>query len=156
MQINDLPYQFRYAQYQLGLYSLYAPTETELSLLSDAVKRAWELFSEELNNPLHAPVAGLFCYDMDRCSGKFNTADAICCPSPDGHYIGVSQQAVERGGEYVQFLLIHELVHALTDTVHTPHYEATLDEMLMRYNARFGTNLKNDYATFNDESEVLN
>lgn len=152
MRINDLPYQFRYAQYQAGLYSLYEPTEAELDVLSSAVKRAWALLGDELNSPLYAPVVGFFCYDMAQCSGDFRNADGICCSSPDGDYIGFAREAFVYGSEYVQLLLLHELAHSIAAPEgHSPHYEALLDRWLMSYNSAFGTALKNDYSTFNDE-----
>lgn len=152
MRINDLPYQFRYAQYQAGLHSLYEPTEAELGVLSSAVKRAWALFGDELNSPCHDPIIGLFCFDCEQCSGDFRNADGICCSSPDGDYIGFAKQALEQGSEYMQFLLLHELAHSIAAPEgHSPHYEALLNRWLACYNARFGLDLGNDLVTYNDE-----
>lgn len=153
--INTLPSRFVVTQRQEGL-KLYYPNYSESTMLYAALRRAAALFADEINSPLHAPIVGVFCYDMQLCGGAYHEADAICVftdiDGPNGFYcIGISKQGLARGSAYAQLLVLHELAHVFAETGHSIHYEAKLDELLARYNAEFGMALVNDYVSLNDE-----
>lgn len=152
--VNDLPSRFMLEQRQEGL-KLYYPNYRETIVLNEALRRAAALFGDEIHSPLHAPIVGFFCYDMQRCGGAYREADAICAftdiDGPNGFYcIGISRQGLARGSEYAQFLVLHELAHIFAETGHSIHYEACLDQLLLRYNKEYGTALKNDYVSLNE------
>ncbi len=60
------------------------------------------------------------------------------------HVIGLSVEALGRGPEYTQFLLLHELAHIDGDGEHTPEFHRQLDRMIEQFNRRTGGHLVND------------
>lgn len=154
--LNDLPSSFIFEQKREGLRQLYKPTQRETHLVTEQIRKVWEVFCEQILSSLHPPINGIFLYDSRECQGDYNIADGICVWSEDSSafYIGLASDIVQSSEAEILSILIHELAHALAYDFqgggHNPHYEAYLDMMYMQYNSEYGTELQNDYVTFND------
>ncbi len=62
--------------------------------------------------------------------------------------VGLSLAALNRGTEYAAFLALHEFCHIFVKCPgdkHTKAFHKKLDEFIEKYNAKFGTNIVNDY-----------
>ncbi len=156
LTVNNVCADFIWENRQEGL-RLYQPNTLEKNQLITELKIAWSIFDEEIRSPLHPPVIGVFMYDSAKCQKDYSVADAMCVSSAAGQgspyfCIGFDIQALKHGPDYTQFLILHELAHALAwDCGHSPHFEALLDTMILRFNIATGRELDNDYSTFNDE-----
>ena len=148
--INDLPSGFLRDQKVDGLHGLFWPSNNEFIRLWRAADRVWSTFSEEIESPLPEPIKGIFCFDAEKCGGSFAEDDGICVCWGDAFFIGIDKTALSEQ-DYLEFLLIHELCHALCGIGHTPHYEGKLNEMILQFNHAYGTDLQNDLVTYNDE-----
>ena len=152
-EINDVPAQFLYEKKQDGLSGLYRPSGNAFTRFRRVLSTVWDDFREEIESPLHSPIMGVFCYRAAECKGLLAESDGITILWNDRNYIGMEESAISAEEEYLTFVLIHELCHAICGVAHTPHYEAKLDDLLLQFNHLHGTDLKNDYVTFNDEHD---
>lgn len=150
-EINDVPAQFLYEKKQDGLSGLYRPSGNAFTRFRRVLSTVWGDFHEEIESPLHSPIMGVFCYRAAECKGLLAKSDGITILWNDRNYIGMEESAISAEEDYLTFVLIHELCHALCDLGHTPHFEGKLNELLARYNALHGTDISNDYSSYNDE-----
>lgn len=150
--LNRVPKAFLDEQKENGLAGLVEPTAEERENLQEWAAKVWELLESTMQE-FPCPVAGMYLYDHRQCSGDFSEAEAIC--SNQEHtgtgvkraIIGVDIEPVRRGGEYLAFLLLHEIAHAATAAAtHDSHYHQYLNYLIYVFNAEYGTSLVNDYV----------
>ena len=127
------------------------PTAEERGNVEKWAAMVWELIGGTMQKFPH-PVSGLYLYDHRQCSGDFFEAEAICSnqvhtkTGEKRSIIGLDIEPVRRGGEYLAFLLLHEIAHAATAAAgHGGHFHQYLDYMILTFNQKYGTSLENDY-----------
>lgn len=153
--LNDIPSQALRQMQSEGLSRRFPISEEQEAMVNQQIRQVWSV--ADLYLPLLSfPVAGVFSFNMAECKGDFKQVDGICCnqTSPTGEklsLIGLDISAIEQGGKYVAFLLLHELAHATGTGDHSPHYHAFLDNLIAAYNHIYGTDIQNDYSSFNEE-----
>lgn len=149
--LNKVPKAFLEEQKENGLAGLVEPTVEERENLQEWAAKVWELLGSTMQE-FPYPVAGMYLYDHRQCSGDFSEAEAIC--SNQEHtgtgakraIIGVDIEPVRRGGEYLAFLLLHEIAHVATAAAgHDDHFHQYLNYLLYSVNQKYGTSLVNDY-----------
>ena len=150
-ELNKVPKAFLEEQKENGLAGLVEPTAEERGNVEKWSAKVWELIGGTMQK-FPYPVAGLYLYDHRQCSGDFFEAEAICSnqihteTGEKRSIIGLDIEPVRRGGEYLAFLLLHEVAHAATAAAgHDGHFHQYLDYLLFSFNERFGTSLVNDY-----------
>lgn len=96
-------------------------------------------------------LATIYLYNMgEQGNVELRASDGMSwkyCDEETGNIsyaIGISIEALEAGAEYVQFLLLHELAHIVTDTDHTTAFHNRLNEMIQIFNAETGATITND------------
>lgn len=150
-ELNRVPKAFLEEQKENGLAGLVEPTAEERENLQEWAAMVWELVGGAMQKFPH-PVVNLYLYDRGQCSGDFFEAEAIC--SNQEHtgtgakraIIGVDIEPVRRGGEYLAFLLLHEIAHAATAAAgHDCRFHQYLNYLLFSFNQKYGTSLMNDY-----------
>ena len=111
------------------------------------------------------PIAVLAVYDVDEQKAvEAKISDAICyfCTNGNRKIFGlcVSYQGIRHGRDYLYFLILHELAHAIVtmhkepdkqEMGHDELFEATLNELLSAFNDATGSKLKNDYLCYGEE-----
>lgn len=150
-ELNDVPADFLRQAKKEGLPTMKQPTEEERKVIEEQVSRVWALIGDTfLAYPY--PVCGLYLFDDAAYSGELAGADGICCNRSNEEsetkfsIIAIGESAAQRGGDYLAFLLLHEITHAATATAkHDEHFHIYLDYLLLSFNQRYGTTLKNDY-----------
>lgn len=150
--LNKVPKAFLEEQKENGLAGLVEPTAEERGNVEKWAAMVWELLESTMQK-FPYPVAGLYLYDHRQCSGDFFEAEAICSnqvhteTGEKRSFIGFDIEPVRCGGEYLAFLLLHEIAHAATAAArHDDHYHQYLNYLLYSFNAEYGTSLVNDYA----------
>ena len=110
------------------------------------------------------PIGGLFVYrkgDQDADS-PFRAADGVAFlhRARDGRKafsLAIASETILQGQGYMEFVLLHELSHALVEPVQDhgqtlPHdavFEAALDQLIMAYETRTGEDVEeNDYSGY--------
>ena len=149
--LNYLPSKFMFEEKEEGLNGLFWPSYDTLTRFDGVLYRVWNDFAPEIESPLHKPILGIFFYQASECEKMFAESDGITVEWDSGYYIGLDAYTLSSSRDYLAFVLIHELCHALCDTGHSPHFEGKLNELLSRYNWLHGTNLQNDLSSYNDE-----
>lgn len=150
-ELNDVPAEFLRQANKEGLPLMKRPTDEERKAIEEQVSRVWALIGDTfLEYPY--PVCGLYLFDDIAYSGENAGADGICCSRSNEEaatnfsIIAIGESAVQRGEDYLAFLLLHEITHAATATgKHDEHFHLYLDYLLLSFNQRYGTALKNDY-----------
>ena len=108
------------------------------------------------------PIAVLAVYDIDeQKAAEAKKADAICYYTTSGSRkifgLCVSYQGIRHGRDYLYFLILHELAHAIVtmhkepdgqEMAHDELYECVLNELLTAFNDETGSSLKNDYFCY--------
>lgn len=139
-----------------GLKCITRDVELE-ARLSIVMNRVFELFSDLIERKT---LAGFFLWDSDKNTGSYapNHFCAVTVLYGIGknqwaYAIGFSLQMKDYSDYDFQLVVLHEFAHLLAwaNPGHPPHWHAFLNWMLDQYNAKYGTELKNDYDQFNDE-----
>lgn len=151
-QVNDIPADCLRAVKIDGVARRYPINPKQRKAVDEQIKNVWNLFGGIIDC-LPLEICGIYVYDMNECKGMFATSDGVESEQPGKRaVIGIAVSAIERGGEYLAFLLMHEISHIAAGAAgHSPHYEAFLDWMILNFNRRYGANIRNDYVNFNDE-----
>lgn len=129
-------------------------------LLRRAFVSVFLCFAGELED---AGLSCVFCYDMEtqRPESCLYMCDGIALiREVEGSKrsisaLGLATQCLDRGEQYSSEIAIHEVAHLLFpensksgELRHGERFHSGLDVLLAKYNARFGTNLQNDYVNF--------
>lgn len=156
--LNSVPAGFLDTVKGDGLKRIVPADATTSKLIMQIVIRVWRILAGTA--PLYPyTIAGLFLYDHNECEGEFAITHGICLQQrrkTNGEQraiIGLTTAAVSRGEDYTAFVLLHEIAHAATGDGHTMQFQQYLDYLIMTYNAKYGTNLQNDYSGGFDDEE---
>lgn len=156
--LNSVPTGFLDTVKGDGLKRIVPADAATSKLIMQTVIRVWRILANTA--PLYPfPVCGLFLYDPTECGGEFAVSNGICLQqqqigSGDQRaIIGLATSAVSRGEDYTAFVLLHEIAHAATGDGHTMQFQQYLDYLILTYNAKYGTNLQNDYSGGFDDEE---
>lgn len=142
-----------------GLGRLYTPNRKEAERLEKVFGQVWSLFYGDFVKDGKLVLTALFTWDGDTSTGVFGPPnDGICCCWGDHAGIGVEKAAFLRDGDYMAFLLLHELAHIIRSgdegEDHDTDFEDLLDYLLLQYNKTFGTHLQNDFAGYKGEHSL--
>lgn len=138
-----------------GLKYIVRDTELE-SRLSVVIGRVFDLFSDLISRK---NLTGFFLWDRENSTGAYSHFDAVTVlcgmgKNQESEYkIGFPIQMGDYSDHDFQLIVLHEFAHLLSWAMpgHPPHWHAFLNWMLDQYNAKYGTEIKNDYDQYNDE-----
>lgn len=148
--LNDVPAGFVRDITRIGCPGLLQPTKQEQTIINEQLEKVWKLIGDTMREYPY-PVVGVYLYDDYSAEGEYCMADGMCSNqastenTPRRAIIGIGRSAVNRGSDYLAFLLLHEIAHAAAGIGHDDGFHQYLDYLIMSYNHEYGTELKNDY-----------
>ncbi|MBR0205629.1 MAG: hypothetical protein IJQ45_02665 [Clostridia bacterium] len=129
-------------------------------IVLSAFSHVQDVFSGEVVIP---DISYVCTYDMaaQPKGASSRTADAVAYFTTNGetklYGLAVSVQAICKGGDYLLFVIIHELAHIILEAAgkngemsHDEVFEAYLLELLRYFNEQTGKHLKNDFSGYGE------
>ena len=149
--LNAVPDDYIIGEMKKGLAQTVEPTAEDMKLIQEQAANVWKLLQGEMIDYPY-PVYGLFLFDHTHCNGEYGNIDGICSfqynlsTGATRSIIGINLHAVHAGADLLAFVLLHEVAHAAVgENGHSAHFHQYLDDLISRFNRRYGTALKNDY-----------
>lgn len=156
-QLNQIPAETLARMERDGLGRLYTPNHKEAERLEKVFGQVWDLFYDDCVKDGKPVLTVLFTWDGATSTGDFAPPnDAIYCGWEDHAGIGVEKAAFLHDGDYLAFLLLHELAHLRMGggeegEAHNADFENQLQYLLGVYNDACGAHLENDFAGYKGE-----
>ncbi|MCD8051277.1 MAG: hypothetical protein LUE89_06320 [Clostridiales bacterium] len=121
--------------------------------------QVWSLFYGDFVKDGKPVLTVLFTWDGETSTGDFAPPnDGIYCGWGDCAGIGVEKAAFLHDGDYLAFLILHELAHLRMGggegDGHDADFENQLQYLLSVYNDAYGTHLINDFAGYKGECSL--
>lgn len=155
--LNVVPPDFAESAKSSGLKRILTADVPTKKLINRIIFRVWRILGGATKQ-YPFPIKGVFLFNAEECTGDFDGCDGMCMnqartiTADKRAMIGISTQAAARGEDYVSLVLLHEVSHAATGEGHTTQFHQYLDYLIMTYNAKYGTEIANDYSGgFTDE-----
>lgn len=151
-ELNKVSEKFLLAQAESGLAGMVEPTEEERKNVQEWGEKVWDMLGDTVQK-FPYPIVGLYMYDHTKCTKMFAGLEGVCSNQQHTEtgerraIIGLDVDPVRRGGQYLAFLLLHEIAHAATAAIgHDDHFHQYLDYLIYSFNSEYGTSLVNDYC----------